>query len=75
MISPVRIRSYPLPTTTVDMRPSDLDRAATASARAGLSAAEEVLWARWTLAQAFDPTREPPERRPVAPVPTPQERL
>ena len=44
---------------------------ASASSRAGFAAAEEVLWVRWALAQAFDPTREPPERRPVplAPVP------
>ncbi|SDU91549.1 hypothetical protein SAMN04488544_1909 [Microlunatus sagamiharensis] len=39
------------------------------SARAGLSAAEEVLWVRWDLAHAFDPDRVPPERRavPLAP--------
>ena len=40
----------------------------------GCRAAEEVLWARWSLALAFDPTREPPERRPVPSVPTLQER-
>ncbi len=33
------------------------------TARAGLAACEEVLWARWGLAQAFDPTGRPPERR------------
>ena len=39
------------------------------SARAGLSAAEEVLRVRWDLAHAFDPERVPPERRavPLAP--------
>ncbi len=35
------------------------------AARAGLSAAEEVLRVRWDLAHAFDPDRVPPERRPV----------
>jgi hypothetical protein len=54
--------------------PSQVEPSATASARAGLAAAEEVLWARWSLAQAFDPAREPPERRPVPSVPTLQER-
>lgn len=54
--------------------PSRLEPLATASARAGLSAAEEVLWARWSLALAFEPSREPPERRPVPSVPTLQER-
>ena len=54
--------------------PSRVEPSVTASARAGLAAAEEVLWARWSLARAFDPTREPPERRPVPSVPTPQER-
>ncbi len=55
--------------------PSRLDPATLASARAGLAAAEEVLWARWALAQAFDPSRVPPERRPLPSVPTLQERL
>jgi len=54
--------------------PSRLDPVANASARAGLAAAEEVLWARWGLAQAFDPARVPPERQPVPSVPTLQER-
>lgn len=54
--------------------PSRLDPAANASARAGLGAAEEVLWARWSLAQAFDPARVPPERERVPSVPTLQER-
>ena len=54
--------------------PTQVEPLATASARAGLAAAEEVLWARWSLAQAFDPAREPPERRPVPSVPTLQER-
>ena len=49
--------------------PSRLDPAARASARAGLTAAEEVLWARLGLAHAFDPSRVPPERRPVPSVP------
>jgi len=34
------------------------------AARTGLAAAEEVLWVRWGLARAFDPSRVPPERRP-----------
>nr|WP_232531232.1 DUF5691 domain-containing protein [Microlunatus antarcticus] len=41
-----------------------------AAARAGLAAAEEVLWVRWALASAFDPYRVPPERHPVRTVPT-----
>jgi Family of unknown function (DUF5691) len=55
--------------------PSRLHAAAHTSARAGLGAAEEVLWGRWVLAQAFDPTRVPPERRPLPPAATLQERL
>lgn len=47
---------------------------ANASARAGLAAAEEALWVRWALAQAFDPARTPPERRTIPPIPTSQER-
>ncbi|MGI3783994.1 MAG: DUF5691 domain-containing protein, partial [Janthinobacterium lividum] len=54
--------------------PSRLDPAADASARAGLAAAEEVVRARWALAQAFDPARVPPEHQPVPSVPTLQER-
>lgn len=54
--------------------PSRIDPAATASARAGLAAAEEILWVRWVFAQAFDPGRVPPERRPVPSVPIRQER-
>ena len=61
-------------TALVSAPPSRVEPPATASARAGLSAAEEVLWARWSLARAFDPAREPPERRPVPSVPTLQER-
>ena len=55
--------------------PSRADPATTASARAGLAAAEEVLWVRWALAHAFDPARVPPERQPLPSVPTLQERL
>ncbi|MGI3784127.1 MAG: hypothetical protein ACRYG2_25475, partial [Janthinobacterium lividum] len=55
--------------------PSRLDPAATASARAGLAAAEEILWMRWALAHAFDPTRVRPDRQPFPSVPTLQERL
>lgn len=54
--------------------PTRTDPASTASARAGLAAAEEVLWVRWALAHAFDPARVPPDRRPFPSVPTPQER-
>ena len=54
--------------------PSRLDPLAAASARAGLGAAEEVLWVRWALAVTFDPDREPPERQPLPSVPTRQER-
>lgn len=54
--------------------PSRVDPAASASARAGLAAAEEVVWLRWALAHAFDPARVPPERQPVPSVPTLQER-
>lgn len=56
------------------MTPSRVDPAAGASARAALVAAEEILWARWGLAQAFDPARVPPDRRPVQSVNTAQER-
>ncbi len=54
--------------------PSRLDPTAAASARTGLGAAEEILWARWVVAQAFDPGRVPPERQRVPPRPTLQER-
>jgi hypothetical protein len=54
--------------------PSRLDPGAAASARAGLGAAEEVLWARSVLAHAFDPDRVPPERQPLSSLPTRQER-
>ena len=54
--------------------PSRADPATTASARAGLAAAEEVLWVRWALAHAFDPARVPPGRQPFSSVPTLQER-
>lgn len=54
--------------------PRGVDPVTTASARAGLAAAEEVLWVRWSLALAFDPAQEAPERHPVPPVPTLQER-
>ena len=66
----------PLPAyaALTQVAPSRLDLVAEASARAGLAAAEEVLWARWGLAHAFDPTRVPPERRPVPTVPPRQER-
>ena len=43
---------------------SRLDPAATAAARAGLAAAEEVLWVRWACAQRLRPDPGAPERRP-----------
>lgn len=59
---------------TGPLTPSGGDPVAAASARVGLAAAEEILWVRWSLAQAFDAARVPPERRIIATLPTPQER-
>lgn len=54
-----------LPLTAYPLLAKETPAPSNRSARAGLRAAEDVLWARWGLAHAFDPTRVPPERHPV----------